>query len=382
MIEKLKKFSLIIFMCLTYLTEAQTSVLSVADSLFATGNYSEAIESYKSYNKPSEVHERIAKSYVALGNYDEALSNYSKALEAYSDNVLLKFDYAKLLRSTKNYKDAALLFEELVYTDYKNPNYQYELGVSLETLNDSTAMNHFQTAFELDPTHQKAIYKIARELLIDRKHDESLKYIEIGLKSYANNVELISLKAQNYYWLEDYRESAKWFEKLIELGESSQFIHESLSFCYARHYEYKKAVEQGLLALQYDPKNFKNLFIQGQLYEGLEDFAKAEEYMALALEIRDIPLDDEYRRLGYVLNRQGKHKEAIEALQKSLKINPENEMAQFYMLMAKDRYYKDIDTRLKLYEDFKSKKPKHGYNFWVERRIKELKNEKFMKVEE
>lgn len=155
-----------------------------------------------------------------------------------------------------------------------------------------------------------------------------------------------------------------------------------MAFCYAKHYDYKKAIEQGELVLQYDPKSFINLFIQGQMYEGLEDYANASKFMALALEIRDVPLDDEYRRLGYVLNLQGKHKEAIDALQKSLKINPNNEMSLFYMLMAKDRYYKDFDTRLKLYGDFQSKYPKSNFNYWIERRIKELKEEKFLKSED
>ena len=374
---------LVVFLVLlVFKTEAQTTVLSEAENLFATGNYSKAIERYQDNDTPSDVYQSIAKAYMALGNYDEALSNYSKALEAHPDNILLKFGYAKLLQSTKYYKEAASLFEELKEYDSKNPNYHYELGVTLENLNDPTAMHHFKTAFELDPTHQKAIYKIARKLLIERKHDESLKYIEIGLESYANNVELISLKAQNYYWIPDYRESAKCFEKLIELGESSQFIHESLSSCYAKHFDYKKAVAQGLLALQYDPKNFTNLFMQGQLYEGLEDFKKAEEYMTLALEIRDIPLDDEYRRLGYVLNRQGKHKQAIDALQKSLKINPDNESSRFFMLMAKDRYYEDVDIRLKLYEDFITKNPKSRNDFWIEKRLRELKEEKFLKGED
>ncbi len=369
-------------MLVVFKTEAQTSVLSDADNLFATGNYSKAIERYKDHDKPSDVYEPIAKAYMALGNYDEALLNYGKALKAHPENVLLKFDYAKLLRSTKHYKESAILFDELVYSDDKNPNYQYELGVTLENLNDSIAMKHFRTAFELDSTHQKAIYKIAREFLVKREHKVSLKYIEIGLKSYANNVELISLKAQNYYWMEDYRESAKWFEKLIELGESSQFIHESLSFCYASHYEYKKAVAQGLLALQYDPKSYKNLFIQGQLYQGLDDFENAAKYMALALEIRDIPLDVEYRKLGYAYNRQEKYKEGIEALNQSLKINPYNQMSQFYLLNAKDRYYKDIDTRLKVHEDFLSKYPQSTYKYWVEKRIKELKEERFLKADD
>lgn len=373
-------FLILIFLC--FKTEAQTSVLNVADSLYATGNYSKAIERYKSYDKPSEVFEKIAKSYVALGNYGEALSNYSEALESHPTNVLLKFDFAKMLYNTKKYKESSLLFGELVKTDSKNPNYQYELGQTLEALKDSTAINHYRTAYELDKTHQKAIYKIARKLLIERKHKESLSYINVGLESYADNVELISLKAQNYYWMQDYRESAKWFEKLIELGESSQFIHETLCQCYAKHFNYKKAAEQGLLALQYDPKNVENLFIQGRLYEGLEDFEKAEDYMTIALLIKDVPLDDEYRRLGYVLNRQAKYKEAIEVLNKSLKENPNNTTTQFYILMAKDKYYKDIETRLKLYEDFKAKNPNDGYEYWIDKRIKELREEKFMKGED
>lgn len=363
-------------------TEAQTSVLGVADSLYAVGNYSKAIESYNTHNNPAEVFERIAKSYVALGNYDEALSYYAKALKAHPENVFLKFDYAKLLSNTKKYKEAAFLFEELIYKDNTNPNYHYEAGLVLEAMQDSTAINQFRMTYDLDNTHQKAIYKIAREFLVDRKHDVSLKYINIGLQSYANNVELMSLKAQNYYWLEDYRESAKWFEKMIELGESSQFIHEKLAFCYARHYQYSQAIEQGKLALKYDPKNFNNLFIQGQMYEGLQDYENAAKYMALALEIRDVPLDDEYRRLGYVYNLQEKYKEGIDAMNKSLKINPNNELAKFQLLNAKDRYYKDVDTRIALFEQFKEKNANSPYIYWVERRLKELKEEKFIKAED
>ncbi|MCK7589124.1 tetratricopeptide repeat protein [Subsaxibacter sp. CAU 1640] len=369
-------------MLVVFKAEAQISVLKLADSLYATGNYSKAIEHYKKVDNAAEVQEQIAKSFLALGNYDAALSSYKSALEAHPQDVLLKFDYAKLLRSTKHNKESTALLRELVQTDDKNPNYHYELGVTLEHLNDSTAMNHYRLAFESDNTHQKAIYKIARQLLSKRKHQESLQFIKIGLDSYENNIELISLKAQNYYWMEDYRESAKWFEKLIELGESSQFIHESLGYCYMAHYNYKKAVEQGLLALEYDPKHFKNLFILGQAYEGLEDFPNAEKYMALALEIRDVPLDDEYTRLGKVLNRQEKYKEAIEVLQKALKINPNNDFAQFYLLMAKERYYGDLKVKLKLHEDFKTKYPKNPFIYWVDRHIKELKEEIFLNAED
>lgn len=368
-------------MLVIFKTEAQTSVLTIADSLYASGNYSKAIEQYKLYDQPSDVYESIARAYLVVGNYDEALVNYSNALEAHPDDALLKYEYAKLLSSKKMYKKATILFEELVYSDYKNPNYHYELGVVLEQQGDSTAMNRFRNAFDLDQTHQKAIYKIAKQFLVDRKFDVSLDYIDKGLESYENNVELISLKAQNFYWKEKYNEASKWFEKLIDLGESSLFIHEKLSFCYAEDYEYQKAIQQGDLALQYDPTNVNNLFIQGQLYERIEDFVNAEKYMALALELRDIPLDYEYTRLGMVLNRQGKYKEAIEAFAKSLKENPNNQQAPFYMVVAKDKYYKGLDSRLKQYENYKENYPKSIYMYLVDKRIKELKEEKFLKVD-
>ena len=41
---------------------------TVADSLYLQGNYSKAIEAYKSYESNDKVYEKIAKAYIALGN--------------------------------------------------------------------------------------------------------------------------------------------------------------------------------------------------------------------------------------------------------------------------------------------------------------------------
>ena len=173
--------------------QAQEALMVQADSLYRYGNYSKAVAVYQKYDDVNRVYEKIAKSYLALGNYDEALSYYDQALNAFPEDALIKYDYAKLLSRTKKLNDAAVLFSELVYLDYKNPNYHYELGLVLEKQRDSTAMNRFYSAFELDHTHQKAIQKLAKHYLIKRDHNFSLRYINSGLESYPNNVELISL---------------------------------------------------------------------------------------------------------------------------------------------------------------------------------------------
>jgi tetratricopeptide (TPR) repeat protein len=369
---------LLIFVCKA---EAQTSALQLADSLYLHGNYSKAIEAYKSHSNQDDVYQNIAKAYIALGNYDEALLNYENSLKANPKDALVLFDYGKLLARVKKYKEALDVFYQLIDIDYKNPNYHYESGLVLQQLGDSTDQNRFRNAYDLDSTHQKAIFQIAKFHLIKRQHNRVDKYVDIGLKSYANNKELISLKAQNFYWKEDYKNAAIWFEKLIALNESSQFIHEKLSFCYDRIYETEKAIEHQLLAVKFDPKNATNLFILGQLYQHAHDYTNAEKYYLNALTILDTPLDAEYVKLATVYNLQGKEKEAIDAFKKAIHENPNNHSAQFFLVLTLDKYYKDIDARIKLYENYKEKFPESPFRAFAQRKLTELKEEKHMKTD-
>lgn len=374
----MNKALLILIVLITLKTEAQTSVLQHADSLYLNGNYSKAIEQYKTLSKTEEVFDKIAKAYIAIGNYDAALEYYQKSLEANPDDALVKYEYAKLLSKTKKFKEASTQFNELVYIDYKNPNYHYELGLVLEALNDSTAMNRFRSAYDLDQTHQKAIYKIARSHVKKRAYDQAEYFINKGLESYENNVSLISLKAQNYYNKDDYKNSKIWFQKLVKLGESSEFIHVKLSVIHAELSEYEEAIEQRKRALNFNPYDSNGLFLIGTYYERLNDYENAEKYIVQCLKLKDVPLDYEYQKLGTIYNRQQKYKEAIVSFQTALKENPDNINSAFYMVVSKDKYYADIDAKIKLYEDFKTQYPESFYVKLANMRLQELKEEKFM----
>tara|TARA_R110002049_G_scaffold101379_1_gene245926 strand:- start:16 stop:1044 length:1029 start_codon:yes stop_codon:yes gene_type:complete len=337
----------IMFLLILFKAEAQTSVLNMADSLYINGNYSKAIEQYKTYENQSEVFDKIAKAYMAIGNYDEAIQNYEASIEANPEDALLKFEYARLLSQTKKYETAAEVFNNLVYIDDKNPNYHYELGLVLEKLNDSTAINRFNLAYQLDETHQKAIYKIAKYYLQKRKHDTVDVFADKGLESYPKNLELISLKAQNYYWKQDYREAVKWFEKLIGLGESSEFIYEKLSLSYGQHFNYEKALENRLKALKFNPNDATTIYVIGTYYFELNKFDKAEEYISRALKFIDRPLDAEYAKLATALNHQKKYPEAIAALKKAIEENPENDFTHFRLALTLETYYKpEFDVRI------------------------------------
>lgn len=358
--------------------EAQSSALQLGDSLYALGKYTKAINTYKSYENKDEVYSKIAKAYMAIGNYGKALGFYEKSAEANPENQLIKFEYAKLLISQKKLKKASSLLEELIYKDYKNPNYHYQKGLVLEKLKDSTAMNRFLSAYELDKTHQKSIFKIAKFYLKKGNHKASHRYIDKGFESYPDSPGLTSLKAQNYFHQDYIDKSIVWFNKLLELGEDSEFIHQKLSVCYAEKYEFKKAIFHLDKVLKYSPKDTKSLFLMGMHYQELEDFKNAEKYIAKALKIQDVSLNRQYIELGKVLNRQKKYKEALAAFQKALKENPKDHLTKFLILRTKDEYYKDRESVVKLYEDFIEKNKDNPFVRYAEIRLSELKEENFM----
>lgn len=372
---------ILLFILFGLKSEAQTSTLQLGDSLYLHGNYAKAIMAYKSYENQDKTYKKVAKAYIALGNFDEALLNYENSLNVNPKDALTQFDYGKLLAKVKKYNEALEVFYQLIDIDYRNPTYHYESGLVLQHLKDSTAQNRFRSAFNLDSTHQKATFQIAKYHLIKRHHAVVDKYIDIGLKSYANNKELISLKAQNYYWKQDYETAAVWFEKLIELNERTQFVYEKLSFCYARSYEPQKALENQLIALEFDTKNEQNLFILGQLYLKVNDYSNAEKYFKEALRIMDKPLNEEYIKLATTYNLQNKQEEAIATFKRAIAESPDNVEANFFLVLTLDKYYKDMEARIKLYENFNKRFPEHPMGQYALQRIIEIKEEKHMKTD-
>jgi len=369
---------LVLFLILLCKAEAQSSALLIADSLYAYGEYSKSVVAYKPFENKPDVAIKMAKAYLAVGDTDKALFYYKKAVNTSPNNLLYAYDYAKLLSRAQKLEEAKAVFETLILANVNNPNYHYELGVVKQKQKDSTYLNDFLKTIELDTQHLKAISKLGRYALSKRKYHEAIKKADKGLAIYKNSKELTSLKAQAYYWQEDYFHATQWFLKRLELGEPTQAIYEKLSYCYSRNYDHKNAIKYLKDALKFDPKNARNLYVIGKQYSLMEDFKTAERYYTLALELMDTPLHLEYLALASALNRQKKYKDAIQAYKKGLRHDPANKHIPFFLAHTKAQYYKDIDAKIKLYEDFIKKYPTSKLRSMAEHERDKLKEEKFM----
>jgi hypothetical protein len=59
----------------------------------------------------------------------------------------------------------------IILNDSLNPNFYYELGIVLEKQDDTLSIDSFQKAYEIDSSHQKAIFKIAKRHIFKRRFE-------------------------------------------------------------------------------------------------------------------------------------------------------------------------------------------------------------------
>ena len=375
----------IIFLLLLFAAikaEAQTSALAIADSLYAVGNYSEAIEKLEESGIKSEaVLLKLAQAQKANGNPAAALQNYKSVLESNPERILTAVEYAKLLSTTGKLQAADSIFKQLVKQYPMNANFHYHLGLVKEQQKDSTAMNHYNITILLQKNHQQALAKVAKRALVSGKLMEAERLSKQGLETNPTNRTLLSILAQSYYFQKEYRPAIEEFEKLVALGAGSEFIHSRLGASQYQLGNYVEAIAEYNRALDYNQENFATHYSLGKLYALTGDYENSEGHLLTAILLKDQILDEEYTSLGLTYKFAEQPKKALEYFTKAIEENPDNERAMLERAIAADSYYKDLETRRKLYQTYLDKHGNSGTPELIrlaQRRVKDIREEMHM----
>lgn len=394
----MKKYLTFIFLTTLILkAEAQSSALTVADSLYAVGSYTKAIENYQKVpDSDAKTTLQIARSYRGLGNTKAALENYKKFLLQHTNQSIAATEYGRLLINRGDYLAADSIFSGLATTYPDNPEYFYQRGRAIKQLEkkgDSiwkkkatiNSEDVFSKAVQLDSTHQNALYQLGLHYLGQRDYPVVDKICFKALDMDPDNVEMVNILAQNYYLRGWYDKAVIWFEKLIDLGQSSPFIHKNLGVSYHETRKYLKAIDQYLILLDIDEEDYGLHHKLAELYGLIRNIEKAEYHAKQALYYKDLPLDDIYMTLGRAYQINKKFENAIGQYQQALRIDPTLLRAEYDIAVCADNYYEDKKEVVKLYERFLEKhKDSKGrtsefYTTMTERRLKILKEELFLK---
>ncbi len=390
--KRLKQLFLLIlgFLVSTLTAGAQSPALHVADSLYALGNYTGAINVYaKEPSAKSSL--QIARAYNAIGNYDKAELQYKNLLEEHPDMLLARNELGKLYLRTKQFEKAKTEFGELTEKDAENADNFYQLGKSCQGIvaEMENALPNFKKAFRRDENHLKSIYEIGKYYLKHREKDSVLKYVDKGLEFYPNSVELINLKALVLFNHGNHREAVPWFERLTELGEEKAYIYERLGDCYIRKIEYEKAIMAYESALKLDGvnPNPKTMLSLSKSYLKLKDYTKADAFAKEAIAVQQVTFEAEYEVLANIALEQKDVKTGLGYLKQAYEEDPSSTHLNYRICLVADNYYADPEVKLKYYEDFLNKIGSSGsgmdgiYRDYVTKRISAIKKEIHMNAD-
>ncbi len=374
----MNKFIFLLLLFTAVKAEAQTSALAVADSLYAVGNYSEAIKELQKAPLSVETKIKLARAQKAKGNITAALDSYKEVLQKEPGRILAAVEYAKLLSATGKLQEADSLFSLLVMKDRMNPDFHYRLGLVKEKLKDSTALKHYQTAAVFNSTHQQALEKLARYNLSQGKLMKTEILCKQGLKANPANITLLSLLAQAFYHMDEYELAIKEFEKLIDLGAANEFVHSKIARAHVYVNNLEEAIKHYKKALDYNEENYATHYSLGQLYALTGEFINSEGHLLQAILLKAVTLDAEFTSLGLTYKLQGNPKKALEYFNKALEENPDKERAMYERAIAADSYYDDLQTRMNYYQAYLDRFQATGSPdllLLARRRVKDIREE-------
>jgi tetratricopeptide (TPR) repeat protein len=368
----------LVFVLIVCVNQLNAQKLDEGDSLFAFGYYDKAIKTYELSNDPIK-NFKIAKVHEINGNFKEAQLYLEKYIEKDSNNTLVNFTYGKILQQQKQNKKAISVFQELT-KKYKNPTYFYYLGICYEqNQKPKNAYENYKEVVRLDNLHLKGNYKIALFDLRSEKWDTALETIEKIIPLHPENIEFILLKAQCLYGKSEYKNAKEAFEKLITLNYIEQFVYEKIALCWMKLNEYQKSIDTyESLMIQFEhidnPDFHYNI---GLNYGYLKNLKLAEKHFMISKKLKTATFEKEYFSIALFNQENGNLTKALTYYNKTIQEAPEYLEAHFQIALITDETSKDLNLKLKTYENFKTKFPDMDNKklAYVDHRITELKKE-------
>jgi tetratricopeptide (TPR) repeat protein len=342
---------IILLLVITYGLNAQT-----LEELYNTGQYTKAIEVFKTIEEPS-VDEQIllAKVYCAKGMNSRCIETYDKALTSTEpkDNLVAKFNYAKLLQTQKDYKSADSIYTELLKEIPDNAEFHYQRGKIGMSLDQEAYHQHFLTALSYDPSHIKSAQEASIYFIKVDNFDKAKEIAAKTLQKVPGTPRLIGILAQVSYRQEKWNESLNHILKLEQLKEALPvFVFKLKGNNYLKLNRQEDAIEAYKKAFAMDNKDPEICLKLGEIYLANDQPKKARRYLSIYNYLRDTSMWEYNYLMGQYFMQEKQHRMAFRYFELTLKENINHEAAQYYRAVAADNYMEDKSKALDYYTNY------------------------------
>jgi tetratricopeptide (TPR) repeat protein len=211
------------------------------------------------------------------------------------------FNYLGLVETKLgNYKEAIVWLDSAIGLRQKEADYYVNRGIAKEGVNDTTAMQDYNTAIKLRPDHAVALHNIA---VLKRKQGATID----------NDL-----------------------EKAIESDSSMLYPYLERGYQRMEGGYYKGALEDYDRALEIQDKDPEIWLNRGHVKEKLNDLKGAYADYTKAIEL-DEKFEKAWLNRGNVLSKQGRAEDAVQDYTVAITFNPDYANAYYNRALAKQK---------------------------------------------
>jgi tetratricopeptide (TPR) repeat protein len=312
---------------LAYTGLADSSLLmynETKESVWAQKATLSAQQAERLSNNLPEVHLSLGGVYAATGKNSQAIAELKRALELApnSDEVYRNLGDAYNRNGQTN--EAIAAFQKAVAANPYNWSNHIDLGnADLGLGNDAMALVEFQKVIEIAPDNPMGYEGLGSTLLREGKWGEAIPQYQKAL-AIAPDSPTYSNLGTAYFWLKNYDQATKMYEKAVEMTPNDEQLLGNLGDAYrwSGHSEqasaaYSKAISLAFQELQVNPRSSGTMGDLGLLYAKKGEATNAAQYtnQARAISPDDVQLMYSEAQVKALI---GTPDEAIKALRRAL----------------------------------------------------------------
>ena len=294
-----------------------------ANAYHRAGNFKAAEAEFKVIL--GEAYERLGKIYSAEGKYQASVDAFETAGAMRPDSTSALIDLSIAYFHIEQYSKGIEPLQRVLAADVKNATAHHLLGKSYFMMGEfDKAGRELQEALKLTPGDYDVEYTLGLCYLKQKNVAQAKQLYEGMADRMGNRPALRVLIGRAYRETGFLSESIEEFKKAIELDPKFPRVHYYLGLTYL----YKDgaaripdATAEFQVELAANPEEYFANFYLGILYIMERKFEPAIALLEKAAQ-KQPNNPDPYFHLGQAYQGAGRHKEAIEVLQKTIVLNP------------------------------------------------------------
>jgi serine/threonine-protein kinase len=232
------------------------------------------------------------------------------------------------------HKDVALaigLFQEALSRDPRyslayarlGEGYMRRSSLTRSPADMQLAELNIRRALQLDPNSSAARAALANVQGATGRHKEALESFQVVLKSDSSNAEALTGLARLYARLGQMDQAERAFLRAIEIRPDYWSAYNNLGSFYAGQAKYDKALRMFEMVAELTPESALGFKNAGGINILLGNYPEAEKALHRANEISPSP--EAYSNLSVSATFQGRHREAVQWLEKAVSMNAGND---------------------------------------------------------